>query len=347
MSQSFVSIATTIYPPSLQLKTLATLTSKSGGKTIVVGDQKTPSSWHETNISFFSLQAQLAEYPFTDFAKMLPINHYCRKNLGYLYGMRENPEWIYETDDDNLVSTEVLNPPSLSSKEADQYINNQGWLNIYNYTNILNRPELVGTVWPRGYPLELINDKFQKSDSKEKFDYIEIQAPIANGLVDGDPDVDAIFRLTRSLPLQFEKLKRDLIICGGTWAPFNSQNTWWHKSVFPLLYLPVTTSFRVTDILRSYVAQSIIMKFDMGVRFFGPSAIQERNEHLLIGDFEQEIPLYLNSQKMMSEINSSIQTSDNITQAQFMAYARLEKLGFVDSNELSLLDCWIESIAKC
>ena len=89
------------------------------------------------------------------------------------------------------------------------------------------------------------------------------------------------------------------------------------------------------------------MKFDMGIRFFGPSAIQERNEHSLIGDFEQEIPLYLNSQKMMSEINSSIQSSDNITQAQFMAYERLEKLGFVESNELSLLNCWIESIAKC
>jgi hypothetical protein len=346
MNRSFVSIATTINPPSPQLKTLASLTSKSGGKTIVIGDKKTPEFWHETNISFFSLEAQLTGHPFTDFAKMLPINHYCRKNLGYLYGILEHPEWIYETDDDNLVSTEGLNPPSLSSKESDQDIYNQGWINIYNYTNILNRSELIGTVWPRGYPLELINDKYQKSDSHEKVDYIEIQVPIANGLVDGDPDVDAIFRLTRSLPLQFEKLKRDLIIRGGTWAPFNSQNTWWHKSVFPLLYLPVTTSFRVTDILRSYVAQSIIMKFNMGIRFFGPSAIQERNEHSLIGDFEQEIPLYLNSQKMMSEINSSIQTSNNLTQAQFMAYQRLEKLGFVERNELSLLNCWIESIAQ-
>jgi hypothetical protein len=347
MNQSFVSIATTIYPPSMQLKTLALLTSKSGGKTIVVGDMKTPISWNESNISFFSLQAQLDKYPFTDFAKMLPINHYCRKNLGYLYGMLEKPEWIYETDDDNLVSTEELNPPSLTVGVTDQIVHNQGWLNIYNYTNILNRLESEGSIWPRGYPLEVINDKSEKLNYQEKVNNLEIQVPIANGLVDGDPDVDAIFRLTRNLPLKFEKFQKDLIICGGTWAPFNSQNTWWHKSVFPLLYLPVTTSFRVTDILRSYIAQCIITKFNMGIRFFGPSAIQERNEHSLIGDFEQEIPLYLNSQKMLSEINSSIKTADNITQAQFMAYERLEKLGFVESNELSMLNGWIESIAKC
>ena len=31
----------------------------------------------------------------------MPFNHYCRKNLGYLYSINNNTDIIFDTDDDN------------------------------------------------------------------------------------------------------------------------------------------------------------------------------------------------------------------------------------------------------
>jgi hypothetical protein len=168
-----------------------------------------------------------------------------------------------------------------------------------------------------------------------------VVTPIANGIVNGDPDVDAIFRLTKRLPISFETLERDFVLTNQSWSPFNSQNTWWNKNAFSLMYLPISTSFRVTDILRSYIAQAILYKFSMGVRFYGPSAVQERNKHSLISDFEQEIPLYTHSIEMMQEISVAVQLAKSLDDALRLTYSRLFELGYVQRVELEALDTWL------
>jgi len=44
--------------------------------------------------------AQRDQYP--ELADLLPYHHYCRKNIGYLYAIRQGADCILETDDDNL-----------------------------------------------------------------------------------------------------------------------------------------------------------------------------------------------------------------------------------------------------
>ena len=63
-----------------------------------------------------------------------------------------------------------------------------------------------------------------------------------------DPDVDAVYRLTRKTPLFFDRAAEPVVLASDTWTPFNSQNTLFYREAFPLLYLPCHVSFRMTDI---------------------------------------------------------------------------------------------------
>ena len=341
MKSNFVSVATTIFSPTAQLKHLAYLTSKSEGKTIVVGDEKTPKVWFHPGIDFYSLDNQVSNSKFSAFSRVLPTNHYCRKNLGYLYAMLETPDWIYETDDDNLLNVHSLTPPSHTTNGLEVIISSNGWTNIFDGLEQIDSGFPREKIWPRGFPLELVNASESVSLSSRSQSQKTIMTPVANGIVNGDPDVDAIFRLTRRLPLSFETIEYDFVLSDQSWSPFNSQNTWWNQSAFSLMYLPISTSFRVTDILRSYIAQAILYRFSMGVRFYGPSAIQERNQHSLTSDFEQEIPLYTHSIEMMQGISIAVQLAKNFDEALRLAYCKLFELGHVQRIELDALDLWL------
>lgn len=86
---------TTVNLPSAALKAYAA----SGMPVIVVGDAKTP-RFELEGCKYYGIQDQIA----TDLvmAQVLPMNHYCRKNLAYLIAMQQAAAPILESDDDNL-----------------------------------------------------------------------------------------------------------------------------------------------------------------------------------------------------------------------------------------------------
>jgi hypothetical protein len=90
-------------------------------------------------------------------------------------------------------------------------------------------------VWPRGFPLQFINQ--EDRGEYYRMDSTEVSVPIFQVIADGDPDVDAIFRLTRSLPLFFERAD-PLLVHDESVTPFNSQATWWKRDVSVLMYFP-------------------------------------------------------------------------------------------------------------
>jgi hypothetical protein len=49
------------------------------------------------------------------------------------------------------------------------------------------------SIWPRGYPLSEIY-----RDPPTEFEVVNASVSIQQGLANGDPDVDALFRLTRA-----------------------------------------------------------------------------------------------------------------------------------------------------
>ncbi|CAF1639348.1 unnamed protein product, partial [Didymodactylos carnosus] len=126
---------------------------------------------------------------------------------------------------------------------------------------------------------------------------------IQQGLANGDPDMDAIYRLTRSyrhkrINIEFGKLP-PVAIPAGLLVPFNSQNTLFHYDSFWALWLPTTTNFRVCDIWRGYFAQRLLWEIESSLTFHPASVFQDRNPHNYLFDFIDELPLYEDAERLI------------------------------------------------
>jgi len=162
-----------------------------GFQLIVIGDKKTPKDWRHENIEFYSIEDQ--EKMSFKLGKHLPLNHYCRKMLGYLKAIQNDVDFIVDTDDDNIPKGNWHFPAFENNFPCIK--ENNGFVNIYQlYTD--------KKIWPRGLPLNLISKQFDLENLLENSD---IKVGIWQGLADEDPDVDAIYRLTDDTPCYFNE----------------------------------------------------------------------------------------------------------------------------------------------
>lgn len=303
-------------------KAISEFEGKEGWRLIIVGDKKSKPIESNRNLTFLSVEEQhKLGFSISD---KLPYNHYTRKNIGYLYAIREGADVIYDTDDDNLPYPYW----GLESVECGNLIQSENaFVNIYSHFS----DELI---WPRGFPLDLIN---QSEKLKCKM-ALPVKVGVWQGLADLDPDVDAIYRLIFNKPVKFER-KKPVVLPPGKYCPFNSQNTFWTKEAFPYLYLPATTSFRFTDILRGFIAQRLLWESGMHLGFHEATVYQERNIHDLMKDFKDEVECYLNTRKVINVLQG-LRCSDNPAHNLALAYQGLVKDQLISSDELLILDAW-------
>jgi hypothetical protein len=275
MKENIAVVVTSIAKPNQALQALAQGCGDRGYQFIVIGDETSPPEFHLDGCQFYSLEEQY-ETGFK-LARLCPTRHYARKNLGYLIARNNGASIIIETDDDNIPYKEFWN--DRQRNQSASTVANSGWVNVYRYFSAAN-------IWPRGLPLDRIKDKVP---SFESLSVRVTDCPIQQGLANENPDVDAIYRLLLPLPQSFGSRRR-VVLTGGSWCPFNSQNTTWWSDAFPLLYLPARCTFRMTDIWRSFIAQRIAWTNNWGILFHEPTVSQERNEHNLMRDFKDEMP---------------------------------------------------------
>ncbi len=296
---------------------------------IVVGDKKSPDSFSIDNCDYYSIDRQ-GNLPYR-IIEHLPYNHYARKNVGYLAAISGGAEIIIETDDDNLPFPEFWNERSKSLNV--HCMSETGWLNAYKYFTEKN-------IWPRGFALEHILDSVPRLEAKEM-----TNCPIQQGLAAKNPDVDALYRLTQPLPIDFDQ--NDSIALGNnSICPFNSQNTTWFKEAFMLLYLPSFCSFRMTDIWRSFIAQRIAWLNDWNILFHPSTVWQERNSHDLMKDFSDEIPGYVNNKNIMSALKNLnlVKGKEYLGENIFTCYEKLIKMDLIESAEMGVLEGWIADV---
>lgn len=325
-------VITTINPPSPAVQALDALTD---WRLVLVADRKTPRIKLRRG-DVLDLPQQLAfSGSLGNFARALPVDHYSRKNLGYLIAIQRRSPMILETDDDNHPY------PSFGSdcsyRVSAKRVALSGWANVYR----LFTPD---PVWPRGLPLEQVLPL--RTSSIEPCQEALFDAPVQQYLADGDPDVDAVYRLTQPSPISFSK--GTFYLEPGAWSPWNSQNTLWFPPAYPLLYLPSHVTFRMTDIWRSFVATAVLAARGVGIVFHGPTVRQDRNEHNLIMDFEQEVPGYLGNDSIMRLLQKTPLEGDASPQGTChdltLCYRALIKGGFVPSQELDLLQSWNRAV---
>jgi hypothetical protein len=222
-------------------------------------------------------------------------------------------------------------------KQLVRSLSGFGWANLYAYFTEVN-------IWPRGLPLDATQLRLPEFESLPN---VEVDCPIQQGLADGDPDVDAIYRMVLPLPVRFRG-DRQISIGKGTWCPFNSQNTAWFPESYPLLYLPSYCTFRMTDIWRSLVAQRIAFEHGWSILFRSPNVVQERNERNLMKDFADEIPGYLNNRSIGERLQRLELKTDtrSLGENLIRCYEELIRLGVVGVEEMALLKAWIQDIAR-
>ncbi len=304
--------------------------SESGWKVLVVGDTKTPVNWHLEGVEFLSIDRQKSLYP--ELSELVPEKHYSRKNLGYVYAINNGAQVILETDDDNIPYEGF--GENIEETVSGKLVSGSRWLNIYkHFTDKL--------IWPRGLPLRYIHVSGISNGAAER------RCAIQQYLADGDPDVDAIHRLIFKNGLHFDSRSESCLLDPGCWSPFNSQNTVFFGAAFPCLYLPCFVSFRMTDIWRSFVAQSVLWARKGQVAFHSASVIQERNEHDLMEDFQDEVDGYLHNEAIAAVLEASLADVDgnssmnSLTRRQWLSLA---DNGFVSPREIDVLDLFFDSI---
>jgi hypothetical protein len=333
LAEKYAVVVTTINHPTKAVVEIQARSKELDASFYVIGDSKSPSDFSLPGSCYMDLAAQRASG--LTFADLCPIKHYARKNIGYLAAMRDGATVIIETDDDNT-PRDCFWVERMRIQRAP-LVQSPGWCNVYAYY-------ADHTIWPRGLPLDRI------ANQPPPFEALEHQVsdcPVQQGLADGNPDVDAIYRLVLHLPVNFLQ-DRTVVLDKGSWCPFNSQNTTFWRDAFPLLYLPYHCSFRMTDIWRSFIAQRIMCENDWRLQFHSSTVYQERNEHDLMHDFADEVPGYLNNDRIRRTLedlpmNCGVAAiSDNLMKA----YAALIKIGVIGEAETPLLEAWLADINR-
>lgn len=318
-------VITTINPPT---ETIMKHINNDEYDVIIVGDHKTPSE-HYANLKCIYLDVPSQKKLFPELSELLPYNHYCRKNLGYLYAIKKGYKIIYETDDDNVPNDDfdrVLQHGDLQMITEQ----NNTWINIFKYfTN-------NGYIWPRGFPLSLL-----KHNPNYLIQPTNKTPSIINGLVENDPDVDALFRIicNHQPSIQWDKDKR-ILINNENVCVFNSQNTFWlNPEVFMCTFIPCSVSFRYCDILRGIISNIVLKKTNNYMMYASPNVIQYRNQHDLMSDFKSEYEMYVHNENILKFIAYKVENATTLKEIMSAIYNNLLNT-VVGQKDLDILCKW-------
>lgn len=324
-------VVTTIHAPNETLNALNAFARARDTVLHIVGDVTTPSEPWKDFTDYYDLRRQASEFP--SLAELLPFRHYARKNIGYLAAFRSDCEWLYETDDDNVPLTNPFEPRQLAVSGC-RPLDERSWINFYPYF-LGKETAKEPAPWPRGFPLAALRGSHQCEEVRDS-----LECPIQQGLANGEPDVDAIFRLTVGGQFQFEE-RDPLLLNPKHCAPLNSQSTWWHRSHYRLMFLPTTCSFRVTDILRGYIAMVLLQVRGSSISYHSPVVRQDRNAHDLYRDLADEVWLYSNIEETVEEFASTVCPTATFSENLTSIYEYLVQKAVLEEADLASLNAWL------
>ncbi|GFR51135.1 hypothetical protein Agub_g13489 [Astrephomene gubernaculifera] len=297
-------VTTTINVASPNLQALANMT---GWCKVIVLDRKSPADFNLRGPGLVILTVTDQEGLGWKGMDRIPWNHFGRKNVGFMYAAVHGAQVIYDTDDDNIVLDNSaawlprsFRPEDGSMPELVSPTSGDIVFNPYPFWG-------VPGAWPRGFPLSLI-DRPTTSNGVRPAKLGENGHPdricVLQSLANADPDMDAIWRLTRELPLYFRPLNSWLAYPSGTYAPWNAQATLISAELIAGMALPVTVHGRVSDIWRSYILQRAMWGLGCGLAFSAPWVTQYRNAHAYLKDFQAELDLYLKTEGLLQVLNA-------------------------------------------
>jgi hypothetical protein len=337
-------VVTTIFEPSASILSFA----ERLGDTcvVVVGDVKTNhSAWRNLTNNVFYLDPSDQKALCYDILTYVPWNHFGRKNIGYLYAIAAGAKRIFDFDDDNQLKdgmeTVLFADFGKCSMPPPIHL-------FYNpYPDFQDTLDQSGVAWPRGFPLEFIRDSRTHGQPRTWVD-LRQKIAVVQSLADHDPDVDAIFRLTRHVPMNFATGPVTAIAVPiGTYTPWNAQATLFLESSFFGMLLPITVPGRVSDIWRSYITTRLLQETSMHVVFTTPLVDQYRNPHSYSADFEEETDLYKQVSTLIHILESTNTTFDaGIPDVYLHLMRELVTGGILRQRDYNLAQAWVSDLHR-
>ncbi|GAA96847.1 uncharacterized protein L969DRAFT_87927 [Mixia osmundae IAM 14324] len=335
-------VVTTVNLPTSTMEALCAL---DNWEVAVVADLKTPRSWSSGPACHFLSTNYQSRLPFRVVSR-IPYKAYTRKSIGYLFAIANGAELIQDTDDDNLPNEEIVlqDPDSPEFMTALPSGNLETSRVINPYAHFAR-----GDIWPRGFPLEEYdrNATMRYLKASEASENVQGRALIQQGLADLDPDVDAIFRLLNRediAKVRFCKAVPSLKMARGALAPFNSQNTLFHHDAFWGLLLPITVTFRATDIIRGYWAQRLLWDVGGTLAFREPSVDQIRNAHDYIQDMTSEEKLYTQSGDLTTFLQDWSDSSLDLPTRLLHLLRAMQSEKFIRGPDVELAKAWVADL---
>ncbi len=348
-------VVTTIFAPSEAVVDSCKRLREYQGCLIVIGDAKGPENYillpemASCSYNFVSYHEQ--QNFGGSFARTLPHNHFGRKNLGYIAAIQNGATSVWDFDDDNIFINDKMGT-FLQSKKDD--VDVQVLRISQSLGDVLNPYPALGSThfsWPRGFPLTEIKsvDKTPKWFNTSANGSLR-NVGVVQALANHDPDVDAIYRLQRKLPLNFLSYSEAMILPVplGIMSPFNAQATLWASpDAFWGLYLPVSVHGRVSDIWRSYIFQRLAKELCLQIAFSAsPWVEQRRNAHSYIADLDAEHDLYFKTESLLHFLNTWIPSdASSLLSDMFLElYIALYEREYVNAADVQLSRMWIEEL---
>ncbi len=251
---------------------------------IVTGDRKTPhdelrQALKPIGVRYLDCADQ--EKLGAACSEVIGWNSVQRRNIALLEALRTGAQIVVTVDDDNI-------PLDASYFSTFERILTQPFngLSVGTETNWFDVGGMLQPVAPhRGFPVSR-----RRQDQGATFcPAVGAKIGVAAGLWLGDPDTDAMTRITdRPNILQAsDALKVGIVVAPGCFTPFNSQNTAYSAEIAPLMAMWINVG-RYDDIWASYFAERIMMETGHRVHFGPPLVWQQRNQHDLLRDVQEE-----------------------------------------------------------
>lgn len=275
-------VTTTINKPT---KALLKFIDKEEWTTIVVGDLSTPHSYYE-NLNCIYLDPDFQKDKYKTLSDSIGWNCIQRRNIGFVEAYDLGADIIATVDDDNIPYSN-WGQNILINKKVSCDVYECSPSNVFDPLSTTNNKHL----WHRGYPLQLLKDRHSVYKNTEDRKFL-VQAD----LWDGDPDIDAIARLTFSPDVTYDIEKP---FCSNSVSPFNSQNTFLSREVIPY-YMMIPYIGRFDDIWASYIMQYYYPK---SVVYNCATVYQERNDQDLIKNLEDEIFGYRHTLDLLNNLS--------------------------------------------
>jgi len=275
-------VTTTINAPTEATLKFANMTD---WHLIVVGDTKTPHNLYKDlkNITYLSPEDQ--EILSKELSDSIGWKSIRRRNLGYLKAYQMGADIMATVDDDNI---------PLENWGKELFIGKNVEVDYYETDLPVFDPIFVtehNDLWHRGFPLQLVSKRSINNITKK-----EIKCLVQADFWNGDPDIDAVCRITKMPEIKFNEFKP---FASNKISPFNSQNTFIHRELIPY-YMVIPHIGRMDDIWGAYaIQQDLKQKHGDFVLYNKPTVYQARNPHDLTIDMEEEMIGYKNNLQLL------------------------------------------------